>query len=229
MRKISKSTLAWLCLGVALVGALWFMASHTLNLEEIKRIGQNLSEFQASHRNVIFVSMVTAQVVGMSLSLPTKAVLTLLSGAMLGTLLGSAATLIGVLAGTSILFFVTRRLFQKRAQKRLGDLAKKIETRISQRPIRAMIGLRLFITLPYGPITLAAALSTIRFRDFLIGSLVGDTPVVVLYTIAGQQLFALTSVSEALSPITVGILVGIGIIFLVGALGGRRRTGLNKV
>ena len=61
------------------------------------------------------------------------------------------------------------------------------------------------------------------YRDFIIGSLIGDTPVVIAYTIAAHRLFMLTSVTEALSPWTVGVLIAAGgFIFLTAVLGKRQ-------
>ncbi len=87
-----------------------------------------------------------------------------------------------------------------------------------------MAGLRLLITLPYGPVTLAASLTQIRYRDFLIGSFMGDLPVVVLYSFAGQHLATLTRTSEAVSPWTVVILAAAGITVLFCAFAGKKKT-----
>jgi uncharacterized membrane protein YdjX (TVP38/TMEM64 family) len=152
--------------------------------------------------------------------------MTLLAGALLGPLLGTLCTLSGVLLGTSVLFFGARRLFRERFDKRLGIRAKRIQQKLASHPVRAVAGLRLVITLPYGLITLAAALSPIRYRDFILGSLIGDIPVVVLYTLAGERLAQLSSVSEALSPQTMALLIIVGLTLVIGSFAGLR--GRNK-
>ncbi len=211
-----------LIFALAALAAAWFLVVRNLTLEEVQHIARAATELSAEHSILVFISLVIAQAIGMGFALPTKALFTLLAGALLDAVVGSAATLAGVLIGTSILFFCTRHLLQNRVSRYLGVRAKQIEQRISERPIRTMIGLRLFIVLPYGPCTITAALSSMRYRDFIIGTLIGDTPVVVLYSVAGQKLFALTSTSEALSPLSIAILVTAGLLFLVGVLFGKK-------
>ncbi|MCP4601915.1 MAG: TVP38/TMEM64 family protein [Proteobacteria bacterium] len=208
---------------VTLVAAAWVFVSHNLTLERIQSIAGDATDLSNEHFVLVFIALASAQAIGMGLALPTKALLTLLAGALLGTMVGSAATLIGVLAGTSILFFGARYVLRERVAKHLSARAKQIEQRVSNRPIRTMIGLRLFIALPYGPCTITAALSSMRYRDFLVGTLIGDIPVILLYSIAGQRLSTLASTSEALSPLTVAILIAAGLLFLVGTLLGRKQ------
>ena len=208
----------------ALIGGFWLLLTRYLTLAEAQRLARNLAEFTDTHRTAVFSALVLSQAVGMVFSLPTKAILTLLSGALLGPIWGSAASLIGVLSGTSLLFFGSRRFFRDWVKQKLGERFAPIEARLNRRPVRAVAGLRLFITLPYGPITLAAALSAVRYRDFLIGSAIGDLPVIVVYTIAGKQLLQLTAMSEAVSPWTAAALVGVGLFFVVTATLGRGRS-----
>ena len=218
-----KKLLPFLIVG-ALIAGFWLLISRYLTLAEAQGLARNLAEFTETHRAAVFSALALSQAVGMVFSLPTKAILTLLSGALLGPVWGSAASLIGVLAGTSLLFFGSRRFFRDWVKRKLGKRFAPIEERLNRRPVRAVAGLRLFITLPYGPITLAAALSAVRYRDFLIGSAIGDLPVIVVYTIAGKQLLQLTAMSEAVSPWTAAALVGVGLFFVVTATLGRGRA-----
>ena len=219
MKKLCITAIA-LCI----VGLFWWAVLHYLTLADIQRIGKQATQFTLAQPAIVFGALAVFQSVGMAFSLPTKAILTLLAGALLGTGWGSAATFLGVMTGTTALFFATRHLFRDAVSRKLGSRAKEIEAKFSSRPIRALVGLRLFITLPFGPITMAAALSQMKFRDFIMGTMIGDIPVIVAYAMAARQLFTLTKVSEALSPWTVGTLVGIGLFVLTTTLLGRRKT-----
>ncbi len=219
-----KKSLLWALVVTALVlAALWLLVSRHLTLDEIQQIARRASAFTGEHYLLVFAALAGAHAVGMGFSLPTKALLSLLAGALLGIVGGSGATLIGVLSGTTILFFSSRHLLRERVARHLTGKTKQIERRISERPIRAMIGLRLFIVLPFGPLTITAALSSMRYRDFLIGTVIGDISVIVLYSLAGQKIFELTSASEVLSPSTVIVLIAVGSLFLFATLLGRKR------
>ena len=208
--------------------AIWFAVRQHLTMAQMQEIARAVKQHAISRPLLVFVALALSQMVGMVFSLPTKGLLTVLIGALLGPFLGTACTASGVLVGTSILFFASRHLLREKVLRHFVGKVGDVEQRFSQNPIRTMIGLRLFILLPYGPCTIAAALSSMRYRDFLIGTIIGDFPVVLLYTIAGDRLFALTSSTEALSPTTVGALVAIGCIFLAWAFFSRTRRGRRE-
>ena len=204
----------------------WWLAIRYFSLENIQYAAKTATAFTDEHKTWVVVGLILGNTVGMIFALPTKAVFTLLAGALLGPFIGSLITEIGVISGTTILFFVARHLFRDVFSRKLGELGSRMEARLTGRPIRALIGLRLFITLPYGPITLAAALSRMSYREFLIGTLIGDVPVVIAYSIAAHRLFMLTSLNDALSPWTVGILVAIGLFIFLTAILGKRQEKL---
>ncbi len=212
-------------LSVAAFGAvlllLWWLSYRYLTLQDIKHIAKVASEAAGTYPMLVALALVLAQAISMTFSLPTKALLTVLAGALFGSYVGAPVTVVGVLAGTTLLFYGVRKLFWESARERFGKRAKALESRIRRRPILAVAGLRLVITLPYGPITIASSLSGIRYRDFIIGSLIGDLPVVILYCLAGERLTTLATTSDAVSPMTIVILAAAGIAILVGALAGK--------
>jgi uncharacterized membrane protein YdjX (TVP38/TMEM64 family) len=217
-----KKTLA-IALVLAAIAAFWLAVSQFFTLQDIQRIARSAKTVSIERPLLVFLALAFSQSIGMALSIPTKALLTLLSGALLGPLWGSASTLLGVVSGTTALFFTARYLLRNQIRQKLGNRAQQIEERLARHPVRALVGLRLFITLPYGPITLAAALTSMRYRHFIAGSIIGDLPVIVSYCFAGRELLALTSVSEAVSPWTVVTLVVVGVFILVTALMGRAK------
>jgi uncharacterized membrane protein YdjX (TVP38/TMEM64 family) len=217
--------LLWLTLALTIIAGLWLAFSHFVSLADIQQVGLDAKATSEQSPYIVFAALFVAQAVGMAFTLPSKGLLSLLSGALLGPIFGSIVTILGAVAGTTILFFSARYILREKVERWLGDKGHKVEKRLSTHPVRAMIGLRLFITLPYGPITFAAALSSMRYRDFIAGSLVGDLPVVVLYNLAGEQLFDLTAVSHALEPRAVAILVAIGILFMVSTLFNKKKAG----
>ena len=213
-----KRTYLLLTLLVLLIAGLLFLTQNYLTIENSRRLASVLGKGAGVSLPVIAVAIIATQIMGMALSLPSKAVVTILAGALLGPIWGVIVTFIGVLTGTSVLFFVARKLLRKKAIHKAGRLAAKLDDRLTRRPMLSMAGMRLMITLPYGPITIAAALTGIRYRDFLAGSLIGDFPVVVMYCLAGARLALLTDASQALSASTVIILIVAGAALILGSV-----------
>jgi len=221
---VQKPFYRWVVVAAVVLGLilLWLGVKHYLTLEQVKQISRATAALAQSHPELVFAGLALMHLIGMAFSLPTKAVLTVLSGALLGAVWGAGATLLGTLAGTTILFVAARHFLRQWVKARLGPKAEEIHQRLVGHPIRTVIGLRLMITLPYGPITLASAVSDMTYPSFLVGSLIGDLPVIVLYAMAGERLFSLAATSDALSPTTIVILLGAGMVFFIGALWGRK-------
>ena len=213
---------------IAVIAALWIAASRFLTLEDVRRIAGATRRFADGYPLAVFCGLALLQAIGMAFSLPTKALLVLLAGALLGAIAGAAATEIGVVSGTTVLFFGFRRLVGEGSLARFGTLAARFEERLRARPALAIIGLRLVVTIPYGPITIACAAAGIRFRDFALGSVIGDIPVTLLYAFAGQRLASLLTTGEAISPATAIALSAAGVALFAAALFGPERLGRRR-
>ncbi|MCK9463280.1 MAG: VTT domain-containing protein [Proteobacteria bacterium] len=218
----------WILLAAALLAiAVAWVACGRFDLDDVKRAARALDATAAAHPLLAFLGVTAAQAAGMAVSLPTKALLALLAGALLGPFAGAAATEVGVLAGTTALFFGCRRALGPDTLSRFGRLASGLQDRLRSRPVLAVAGLRLVVTIPYGPITIACAAAGMDYRRFLLGSLLGDLPVAALYAFAGSRLMSLASADEAISPATVVVLVVAGVAMFAAAVvvPARKRAG----
>jgi uncharacterized membrane protein YdjX (TVP38/TMEM64 family) len=209
---------------VALI-AIWIVVSRLFTLAEVRRLADASSHFAEAYPVAVFAAAALLQALGMTFSLPTKAPLVLLVGALLGTVAGAAATEIGVVSGTTLLFFGCRRLIGDASIARFGKLAARFEKRLRKRPVLAIVGLRLVVTIPYGPITIACAALGVRYRDFLVGSILGDLPVTALYALAGHRIATLLTTGEAISPATAIVLSLAGLALTAAALFGPDKLG----
>jgi uncharacterized membrane protein YdjX (TVP38/TMEM64 family) len=209
----------WILLAAALLAiAVAWVACGRFDLDDVKRAARVLDATASAHPFLAFVGVTAAQAIGMAVSLPTKALLVLLAGALLGPFAGAAATELGVLVGTTALFFGCRRALGPDTLSRFGRLAARLEDRLRARPVLAVAGLRLVVTIPYGPITIACAAVGMDYRRFFLGSLLGDLPVTALYAFAGSRLMSLASTDEAISPATVIALVVAGVAMFAAAV-----------
>ena len=208
--------------------ALGLAARDVVTLDNARRFAGSAQGMASDYPLLFAAGVAIAQLVGMTLSLPTKAVITVLGGALLGVVLGSVATLLGVLTGSSLLFVFIRRVLRARVAERLGPRVTGLVERFARRPMLAIAGLRLIPTLPYAPITAAAALSPMGFRQFFVGSVLGDLPIVVAYCLAGDRLAHLGSIADVLDPVTLAAFVGVGLLVVVTALARLREQSVKR-
>ncbi|MCU0662614.1 MAG: VTT domain-containing protein [Myxococcota bacterium] len=226
----SRDRRRWLtALGVGGFIAVAITLGSMVSIEDAKNVARETRQWSQSHLGLAVLCIGVAQFLSGVTGIPTKGVATLVAGALVGPLLSGVATLSGVAVGTTMLFFATRRLLGEYVRNRLGPRLAWVEERLAHRPIWSMIALRLMITLPYGPITMAAALSRVRYRDFLVGSIIGDLPVIALYSVAGSRLEALASTRDVIDPWSATLLLCAAIVMLASVLvRGPQKNSMNR-
>jgi uncharacterized membrane protein YdjX (TVP38/TMEM64 family) len=193
------------------------------SFDYIKTTALNVQTTAAQHPIITFSALVVIHLTGMVIGVPTKGVFNIVAGALLGIVFGIVATVLGVYLGTTILFLLTRHHLRHRYEKIAGSLLKRFENRMNAHPIRTMASLRLLITLPFGPITVMSALSQIRYRHFLVGSVLGDLPVIIFYAVAGQQLANLNTSSDAISPQALAVLLSVAVLLIASTFYKRKK------
>lgn len=131
------------------------------------------------------------------LLLPGSA-LTLGAGFAWGPVWGVAVVSpVSVVAATAA-FVLGRTLLRTRVERRLGSDPRvlAIDRAIGENGLKLVVLLRLSPVLPFNLLNYALALTSVRLRDYLLGSAIGMFPATVLYVYLGSLL---TSGTELLS------------------------------
>ncbi|NJK89873.1 MAG: TVP38/TMEM64 family protein [Myxococcales bacterium] len=114
----------------------------------------------------------------------------LAAGYLWGPVIGFAIVSPSSLAGAS-LSFVTGRSFLASAVERwinVDPRLRAVDTAIRRRGISVVILLRLSPFLPYNLLNYALALTSVRSRDYVLGSWIGMMPLGLLYVYVGSTL-----------------------------------------
>jgi uncharacterized membrane protein YdjX (TVP38/TMEM64 family) len=112
------------------------------------------------------------------------------TGALFGPLLGPAYALAGALLAAAVAFGVGRLLGRDSVRQLASRRLVALNRRLTRHGLLAMTVLRLFPVAPFTVINLIAGASEIRARDFMLGSLIGMSPGIVLMTLFGDRLGA---------------------------------------
>jgi phospholipase D1/2 len=112
------------------------------------------------------------------------------TGALFGPLLGLVYALAGALLGAGLSFAIGRRLGRDWVRRIATRRVNAINQRIERHGLLAMTVLRLLPVAPFTVVNLVAGASEIRARDYMLGSLFGMTPGVVLMAVFGDRLGA---------------------------------------
>jgi phospholipase D1/2 len=112
------------------------------------------------------------------------------TGALFGPLLGLLYALVGALLGAGLSFAIGRGLGREWVRRIATRRVNAINRRLEQHGLLAMTVLRLLPVAPFTVVNLVAGASEIRARDYMLGSLFGMTPGIVLMTVFGDRLGA---------------------------------------
>lgn len=113
--------------------------------------------------------------------------MTLACGVAFGPWLGSAYALAGALTSAIVGFYIGRWTGVDRLERVVGPKVKKISRKIERNGTLAIYVLRK-IPLPFTLVNVTIGASKIRFRDFLLGTLLGTGPIVIALAGFGYQL-----------------------------------------
>jgi uncharacterized membrane protein YdjX (TVP38/TMEM64 family) len=158
---------------------------------------------------------IAAYVVG-SLAFIPGAVLTLIAGAVFGLSRGIPIVFTGAVLGSSAAFAVARTVARDRVGRWLArdPRAAAISSAVAERGLLIVLLLRLSPVFPYNVVNYALGASTIRYRDFLVGS-VGMLPGTVLYTYYGKVVGDVTALATGTAPprgVGYYLLLGVGLL-----------------
>jgi uncharacterized membrane protein YdjX (TVP38/TMEM64 family) len=158
------------------------------------------------------------------LVLPSTA-LNLTGGAIFGPWLGTLWTGIGAITAAVVAFAFTRTVGRNLVAKRLAGRWQAMDAEIRLGGVFYMFAIRLLPIVPYGLVNFIAGLTSISFRDYLLGTALGTIPGVLPFVLLGSSGLQALNTGDVLPLVgalgLTGILVG-------GATWYRRRRTLQK-
>lgn len=119
------------------------------------------------------------------LILPSTA-LNLTAGAIFGLWWGTLWTSIAAIIAAVVSFSFTRTVGRDVIAVKLGRNFREMDDRLQQGGIFYMFALRLLPIIPYGLVNFTAGLTSIKFRDYFLGTLLGTVPGILPFVMLGS-------------------------------------------
>lgn len=142
-------------------------------------------------------------VVATILILPSTA-LNLTAGAFFGPWVGTAWASCGAVVAAIAAFGFTRLWGRKWVKAHLADAWQSMDREIQRGGVTYIFALRLLPIIPYGLVNFTAGLTSIRFQDYLVGTLLGTVPGILPFVMLGSYGFKALSSGEWL-PVAVSL------------------------
>jgi uncharacterized membrane protein YdjX (TVP38/TMEM64 family) len=137
---------------------------------------------------VVYIVLYT---VGTLLILPSTP-LNLTGGAIFGIYWGILWTTIAALVAAITAFAFTRTIGRELVSQKLAGHWSVIDTEIRQGGLFYLFAIRLLPIIPYGIVNFVAGLTSIKFKDYLIGTLLGTLPGVFPFVMMGAGITELS-------------------------------------
>jgi phospholipase D1/2 len=137
------------------------------------------------------------------------------TGAAFGPLLGFGYAVAGSLVAAAAGFGVGRAVGRDLVRRFAGRRVNAVSRRLDRHGLWAMTLLRLVPIAPFSLVNLVAGASEIRFRDFLLGSLIGMSPGIALMTLFGDRLGAWLRRPDAVNLLVVGALTLVAVALAI--------------
>jgi len=107
------------------------------------------------------------------------------SGVAFGPVLGFAYALLGACASAAFGFFVGRAVGREPVRRFAGARLNRISRRLAHSGFVAVTLVRLLPVAPFTLVNIIAGAMQLRFRDFLVGTMLGMMPGIVMLTLLG--------------------------------------------
>jgi uncharacterized membrane protein YdjX (TVP38/TMEM64 family) len=117
--------------------------------------------------------------------------LNLTGGAIFGSGWGTAWTSIAAILAAVLSFGFSRTIGRKLVEQKLAGKWESIDREMHQGGFFYMFAIRLLPLIPYGIVNFAAGLTSIKFRDYFFGTLLGTVPGILPFVMMGAGLTAL--------------------------------------
>ncbi len=193
------------------------------------RLYQDLSEQSPIATAVVFFFVFF---VGTSFSLPVTGALTVASGIVFGAVNGFAISLLASTLGGTVALYSTRYILHDLIKRRFPGQVDVVNKGIEKEGAFYLFGLRMIPVIPFWLLNLLIGLTSMRVPVFMLATLGGMVPVMLILAYAGSQLGAIETFSMA-AIFTPGLILSLTLLgsfpFLAKAIVGfARRFADNK-
>lgn len=188
------------------------------NLAYLQGRSEMLREFVSSNYAQSMIVFALVYYVSIVFTIPIASVMTLLSGFLFGTVPAFFMVLITVTLAATTLFMIVQKYFHHVLCKRCEPIIRRFEEASGGSLLSVLLFLRLVPIFPFFLVNIAAGMTHMRARDFMLGTFVGVMPGTFVFVLSGMQLSTIEKVSDVFSLRVLGAFSLLGVLALIPTL-----------
>jgi uncharacterized membrane protein YdjX (TVP38/TMEM64 family) len=185
MRKISSKTAKAIALVIGL-GAFAYYCHYTGVFQNCTAEG--IKEYISSYGAfgpIVYMIMFSV--------IPSGSIIAIAGGMAFGMYLGTLYTTIGAVLGATTAYYISRFLGRDAVEKLLKGKLQSFEDGVEKRGFQLILLLRLIPIIPFNVISYGAGLTKIKYTDYLLATMIGIIPGVIVFTNLGDKALDLGS------------------------------------
>lgn len=157
-------------------------------------MAERVRDFLAAHAHGPWgpAMVVAVFLLGSLVSFPVT-ILILATAATFGPVKGGLCSALGIAVSAPVTYWIGIRFGQDALVRLLGARWEPVRERLRNRGVLAVAAIRVLPLAPFSLINLAAGASGIRFVDFLLGTMLGMLPGLVVVSAMGDRIVAIVS------------------------------------
>lgn len=219
---MNRTKMLLILIGLLVIGLFFYLdLGRYLTLENLKTNRQLLLDYYASHQLLTVSAFMAIYIIQTALALPGAVILSLSAGAIFGPLMGTLYAVSAASVGATLSFLVTRYLLRDAVLSKFGSKLEGTNKELEQRGINYLLFLRLVPVFPFFLINLAAGLTRLPLRTFVLGTFFGIIPGGFIFVNAGASLASINKLGDVASPRVLGSFALLGLFALIPVLYGK--------
>ncbi|WP_027967364.1 TVP38/TMEM64 family protein [Halomonas halocynthiae] len=192
----------------------WLAMQNHLDVDTLLALTKDSQHWKDSP---LVVLIIMAAYAAASLVMFPLSLMVALTGLLFGPWWGFGYALAGTLSASMLNWWIGRLIGRDALLRHGGQRLTKLSRYLSGRGVRTMVIINLLPLAPFTLTNMMAGAFHLRFRDYMVGSLLGIAPGLAAVTLLGSQLGELTTATNHRDVILaiIGLVVGLAILWLL--------------
>jgi uncharacterized membrane protein YdjX (TVP38/TMEM64 family) len=193
----------------------WYYAGDYFSLEVLQERAISLRQSVVTHYALALSLYVGMYICAVAIGIPVIGPFTLFGGFLFGAVVAFVCALGSIAIGVTISFLVIRYFLVQAFGQRFAQQKIKFVERMQKYGSTYLITLNLLTIVPFFIINTLAALSDVSIWTLIWTSLVGSTPMLVVYAFAGKKFAEISSIGDIFSPPLIAVFIVFVLLSLV--------------